>query len=131
MILIMQPLKMKNGCKLTKIAFKPYLRRYFCSTKQNDYVRMTFPENSSLQCFRTAPLSMVTPSKESRYPMYFLYFESHWKTIKSHGRRWVKQQRRRRLRKRHLKSEVTSKFIVLFPSRLIHQMLAIFSGVKF
>ena len=30
----------------------------------------------------------------------------HWKTIKSHGRQWVKQQRRRRLRKLHLKSEV-------------------------
>ena len=131
MILIMQPLKMKNGCKLTKIAFKPYLRRYFCSTKQNDYVRMTFPENSSLQCFRTAPLSMVTPNKASRNPMYFLCVESHWKTIKSHGRQWVKQQRRQRLRKRHLKSEVISTFIVLFPSRLIHQMLAIFSGVKF
>ena len=33
-------------------------------TKQNDYVRMTFPENSSLQCIRKAALSMVTPDTE-------------------------------------------------------------------
>ena len=37
---------------------------YYSSTKQNDYVRMTFPGNSSLQCIRKAPLSMVTPNTE-------------------------------------------------------------------
>ena len=37
---------------------------YYSSTKQNDYVRMTFPGNSSLQCLRKAPLSMVTPNTE-------------------------------------------------------------------
>ena len=37
---------------------------YYSSTKQNDYVRTTFPEKSSLQCIRKAPLSMVTPDTE-------------------------------------------------------------------
>ena len=37
---------------------------YYSSTKQNDYVRMTFPGNSGLQCIRKAPLSMVTPDTE-------------------------------------------------------------------
>ena len=37
---------------------------YYSSTKQNDYVRMTFPGNSGLQCIRKAPLSMVTPNTE-------------------------------------------------------------------
>ena len=31
--------------------------------EQKDYVRMAFLENSSLQCFRTAALSIVTPDK--------------------------------------------------------------------
>ena len=31
------------------IAYKTYLSRYFGTTKQNNYVRMTFPENMSLQ----------------------------------------------------------------------------------
>ena len=44
---------------LPKIADTPYLSLYSNSTKQND-VTMTFPVNSSFQCFRTAALSMVT-----------------------------------------------------------------------
>ena len=39
------------------------------STKQSDYVRMTLPENLSLQCFRTAALSMVKPDTELQNPM--------------------------------------------------------------
>ena len=77
MILNRQLLKMKNGRKLTKIAYKPNFSR--SSTKQNDYVRMIFPENSSLQCFRKAPLSMVTPNTESRNPMDCLCVENHSK----------------------------------------------------
>ena len=45
---------------LPKITDTPYLSLYCNSTKQNDNVTMTFPVNSSLQCFRTAALSMVT-----------------------------------------------------------------------
>ena len=44
------------------------------------------------------------------------------------------KQQRRRLWKRHLKIEVdraTSNLIVLIPSHSIHEMLVIFSGVKF
>ena len=42
------------------------------------------------------------------------------------------QQRQRRLRKRHSKSQfAASNFITLIPSRSIRQMLAIFSGVEF
>ena len=51
----------------------------------------------------------------------------------SRFRKWeirvLKQQRRRRLRKRHLKSEfarAASNFIAPFPSRFIRQMLANF-----
>ena len=54
---------------LPKIADTPYLSLYCNSTKQNDNVIMTFPVNSSLQCFRTAALSMVTLNMESRSPM--------------------------------------------------------------
>ena len=43
----------------TKNRDTPYLSLYSNSMKQND-VTMTFPVNSSLQCFRTAALSMVT-----------------------------------------------------------------------
>ena len=46
---------------------------------------MTFLENSSLQCFRTAALSMVTPNMESQNPMDHLYAENHSKTIKTSG----------------------------------------------
>ena len=42
----------------------------------------------------------------------------------------LNEQRRRRLRKRHLKSEFAN-FIALIPSRLIRQMLANFGGVEF
>ena len=44
----------------------------------------------------------------------------------------TQQQRQRRLRKRHSKSQfAASNFITLIPSRSIRQMLAIFSGVEF
>ena len=48
--------------------------------------RMKFPKNSSLQCFRTAPLSMVTANTESRNPMDFLYVENQSKNVR---RQWV------------------------------------------
>ena len=47
--------------------------------------------------------------------------------------RELKQQPRRRLQKRHLKSEFaqTSNSIALIPTRSIREMLAHFSGVEF
>ena len=45
---------------LPKIADTPDLNLYCNSMKQNDNVTMTFPVNSSLRCFRTAALSMIT-----------------------------------------------------------------------
>ena len=45
----------------------------------------TFPVNSSLQCFRTAALSMVTLNMESRNPMGRVNAENHSKTWKSSG----------------------------------------------
>ena len=48
--------------------------------------------------------------------------------------RVLKQQRRRRLRKRHLKSSrirAASNFIALIPFRLLRQMLANVFGVEF
>ena len=47
--------------------------------------------------------------------------------------RELKQERRRRLRKRHFKSEfaLPQTFFALIPSRLIRQMLANFLGVEF
>ena len=74
-MLIRQPLKMKNG--LPKIADTPYLDLYCNSTRQNDNVTMTFAVNSSLLCFRTAALSMVTLNMESRNPMGRVYAENH------------------------------------------------------
>ena len=70
---------------LPKIADTPYLSLYCNSTKQNDNVTMTFPVNSSLQCFRTAALSMVTLNMESRSPMGRVNAENHSKTWKSSG----------------------------------------------
>ena len=70
---------------LPKIADTPYLSLYFNSTKQNDNVTMTFPVNSSLQCFRTAALPMVTLNMESRNPMGRVNAENHSKTWKSSG----------------------------------------------
>ena len=60
-------LKMKNGCELTlnRRYSTPYLSLYCNSTKQNDNVTMMFPVNSTLQCFRTAALSMATLNMES------------------------------------------------------------------
>ena len=70
---------------LPKIADTPYLSLYCNSTKQNDNVTMTFPVNSSLQCFRTSALSMVTLNMESRSPMGRVNAENHSKTWKSSG----------------------------------------------
>ena len=63
----------KMAVNLPKIADTPYLSVKCNSTKQNDNVTMTFPVNSSLQCFRTAALSMVTLNMESRKPMGRVY----------------------------------------------------------
>ena len=46
---------------------------------------MTFLVNSSLQCFRTAALSMVTLNMESRNPMGRVYAENRSKTQKLLG----------------------------------------------
>ena len=70
---------------LPKIADTPYLSLYCNSTKQNDNVTMTFPVNSSLQCFRTAALSMVTLNMESRSPMGRVNAENRSKTQKPLG----------------------------------------------
>ena len=53
-------------CSEGNLSFSRILSLYSSSAKQNDYVRITFPENSSRRCLRTAPLFMVTPNKESR-----------------------------------------------------------------
>ena len=53
--------KNELAVNLLKIAYKPNTSHYYSSMKQNDYIRVTFPENLSLQCFRTAALFMVTP----------------------------------------------------------------------
>ena len=67
MMLIRQPLKMKNGCKLTKnrgyTIFEPL-----------------FQFNEAIQCFGTAVLSMVTLNMESRNPMGRVNAENHSKT---------------------------------------------------
>ena len=70
---------------LPKIADTPYLSLYCNSTKQNDNVTMTFPVNSSLQCFRTAALSMVTLNMESRSLMGRVNAENRSKTQKPLG----------------------------------------------
>ena len=62
-----------------------WLRTYQKSTKQNDNVTMTFSVNSSLQCFRTAALSMVSLNMESWNPMGRVNAENHSKTWKSSG----------------------------------------------
>ena len=70
---------------LPKIADTPYLSLYCNSTKQNDNITMTFPVNLSLQCLRTAALSMVTLNMESRNPMGRVYAENRSKTQKPLG----------------------------------------------
>ena len=75
---------------LPKITDTPYLSLYCNSTKQNDNVTMTFPVNSSLQCFRTAALSMVTSNMESRNPMGRVYAENCSKTQKLLGVKGLK-----------------------------------------
>ena len=51
---------------------------------------MTFPVNSSLQCLRTAALSMVTLNMESRNPMGRVYAENRSKTQKPLGFKGLK-----------------------------------------
>ena len=65
---------------LPKIEDRAYFNLYSNHTKQNDDVTMTFPINSSLECFRTAALSMVTSNKESRNSMGRVYAENGSKT---------------------------------------------------
>ena len=77
--------EIKMAVNLPKIADTPYLSLYCNSTKQNDNVTMTFSVNSSLQCFRTAALSMVTLNMESRNPMGRVYAENRSKTQKPLG----------------------------------------------
>ena len=60
----------------------PYLSLYCNSTKQNDNVTMMFPVNLSLQCLRTAALSMVTLNMESRNPMGRVNAENRSKSQK-------------------------------------------------
>ena len=76
---------------LPKIADTPYLSLYCNSTKQNDNVTMMFPVNSSLQCFRTAALSMVTLNMESRSPMGRVNAENRSKTQKPLGFKGLRQ----------------------------------------
>ena len=94
--LIRQLLKRKNCYKLTKncVHCKPYLSHYHSSMKQNDYVKMTFPENLSLQSFRFA-LSMETSNTGSQKPVDCLYVEiiteNHkLETVKSLRHQWIK-----------------------------------------
>ena len=61
---------------LPKIADTPYLSLYCNLMKQNDNDTITFPVNSSLQCFKTAALSMVTLNMESQTPMGRVYAEN-------------------------------------------------------
>ena len=95
-MLIRQLLKRKNCCKLTKncVHYKPYLSHYHSSMKQNDYVKMTFPENLSLQSFRLAP-SIETSNTVSQKPVDCLYVEiitqNHkLETVKSLRHQWIK-----------------------------------------
>ena len=68
-------------CTLTKNRIQTmYLSHYFSSTRQNDYIIMTWSENSSLQCFRTVPLSMVAPNSESWNHLDCVYVDNHSKT---------------------------------------------------
>ena len=46
---------------------------------------MTFPVNSSLQCFRMAALSIVTLNMEAQDPMGRVYAENHSKMQKLLG----------------------------------------------
>ena len=79
-MLIRQPLKMKNGCEHTKnriyTIFEPLLQ---------------FNEALSLQCFRTAALSMITLNMESRNPMGRVYAENLSKIQKLLGVKGLKQ----------------------------------------
>ena len=46
-------------CSEGNLSFSRILSLYSSSAKQNDYVRITFPENSSRRCLRTAPFSWL------------------------------------------------------------------------
>ena len=80
------------------------------------------------------PFSSVRPGM--LLYLSLLYCLKYWRSngIKSYDIRELKQQRRRRLRKRHLKLKwirATLNFIGLIPPHSIRQMLANFSGVEF
>ena len=71
--------KNELAVNLLIIAYKPNISHYYSSTKQNDYIKVTFPENLSVQCFRTAALLIVTPNTESQNPIDCLCVENHLK----------------------------------------------------
>ena len=83
MILIKQPLKKKNSCKLIKNRTNPAV--IIAQRSKNDFVRMKFPENSSLQCFRTAPLSMVTPTNGVTKSYGLFVYRKSLETVKISG----------------------------------------------
>ena len=53
---------------------------------------MTFSETLSLQCLRTALLSMVVSYKESRDAMDRLWVENHSQNVKTAGSQWVNNE---------------------------------------
>ena len=58
----------RSKINFPKIEYKPFLSSYYNSTKQNDSVRMVFPEDSSRLYLRTALRFVETPNTESRNP---------------------------------------------------------------
>ena len=70
---------MKNGRELAKNHRYTIFEPLFQFNEENDTVTMIFPVNSSLQCFRTAALSMVTLNTKSRNPMGHVNAENHSK----------------------------------------------------
>ena len=75
MMLIRQPLKMKNGCELTKnrlqTIFEPLL-------ELNEARRLR--QNDVSRKLERSVFSMVTPNMESRNPMGRVNAENHSKT---------------------------------------------------
>lgn len=73
---------------LAKFANELNLGRSWAPRLKNSYVRMTFSETLSLQCFRAAPLSVVVSKKESWNAMDLLV-ENHSENVKTAGIQWV------------------------------------------
>ena len=75
MMLLRQLLTTKNGCELTQkcIHYKPYLRRYHSSMKQ-ECIRMTFLENQCLQLLFKTALSRVT-SNTGHKNLWIVYMQ--------------------------------------------------------